>query len=129
MRKISIIDFGYKGLFILARSQVLRPFLIRGIANMNKFFPRQVVSETDTLVCFHHPRPEYPIHILLVPKEEIRDLLQFDPENQAFLRDLFTEVFRLVQELSLEQKGYRLILNGGDYQDFPQLHFHLIGGE
>jgi histidine triad (HIT) family protein len=88
-----------------------------------------VVSETDTLVCFHHPRPEYPIHILLVPKEEIRDLLQFDPENQAFLRDLFTEVFRLVQELSLEQKGYRLILNGGDYQDFPQLHFHLIGGE
>jgi hypothetical protein len=22
--------------------------------------------------------------------------------------------------------AYRLIVNGGDYQDFPQLHFHLI---
>jgi histidine triad (HIT) family protein len=129
MKKISISDFGYRGLFVLARSQVLRPFLIWGIANMNKFLPSQVVSETDTLVCFHHPRPEYPIHILLVPKEEIRDLLQLDLENQAFLQDLFAEVRRLVQELSLEQEGYRLILNGGDYQDFPQLHFHLISGE
>ena len=32
----------------------------------------------------------------------------------------------LVHELKLEQAGYRLVVNGGSYQDIPQLHFHLI---
>jgi hypothetical protein len=26
----------------------------------------------------------------------------------------------------LAEGGYRLIVNGGKYQDFPYLHFHLI---
>jgi diadenosine tetraphosphate (Ap4A) HIT family hydrolase len=30
----------------------------------------------------------------------------------------------LVDEFQLT--AYRLIVNGGEYQDFPQLHFHLI---
>jgi diadenosine tetraphosphate (Ap4A) HIT family hydrolase len=34
----------------------------------------------------------------------------------------------LAIEMRLEAKGYRLIANGGGYQDVPQLHFHLIGG-
>jgi diadenosine tetraphosphate (Ap4A) HIT family hydrolase len=30
----------------------------------------------------------------------------------------------LVTEFQLS--AYRLVVNGGEYQDFPQLHFHLI---
>ena len=26
----------------------------------------------------------------------------------------------------LAESGYRLIVNGGKYQDFPYLHFHLV---
>jgi diadenosine tetraphosphate (Ap4A) HIT family hydrolase len=33
-------------------------------------------------------------------------------------------VQNLVKDLDL--KAYRLIVNGGEYQDFPHLHFHLI---
>jgi diadenosine tetraphosphate (Ap4A) HIT family hydrolase len=42
--------------------------------------------------------------------------------------DLFATARMLVDDLNLAQpgKGYRLICNGGDYQDVPQLHFHLI---
>jgi diadenosine tetraphosphate (Ap4A) HIT family hydrolase len=29
----------------------------------------------------------------------------------------------------LEQTGYRLIANGGAFQDVPHLHFHLIAEE
>jgi len=29
----------------------------------------------------------------------------------------------------MEDQGCRLIVNGGKYQDFPVLHFHLISGE
>ncbi len=43
-----------------------------------------------------------------------------------FLLDLVQTVQSLVQELNLEPGGYRLITNGGAYQDIPHLHFHLV---
>jgi diadenosine tetraphosphate (Ap4A) HIT family hydrolase len=42
---------------------------------------------------------------------------------------LFVTVCELNEDLNLEERGYRLIVNGGEYQEFPQLHFHLISGE
>ncbi|MCJ7536860.1 MAG: HIT domain-containing protein [Anaerolineales bacterium] len=73
--------------------------------------------------------PTIPSFFLLVPKDEIRDLMHLDPEDSEFLRDLFSTVRTLVEELNLQDQGYRLVVNGGDFQDFPQLHFHLISGE
>lgn len=96
---------------------------------MHDLLPVQKISETNSLVCFYHPQPVYPVHILLVPKEDIRDLTQLDLEQSEFLQDLFATVRSLIEEFNLEQKGYRLILNGGEYQDFPQLHFHLTSGD
>ena len=88
-----------------------------------------MIRETESLTCFYHPRPDYPIHILLVPKEEVHDLLELDPEGSKFLQDVFATVRTLVVDLNLQEKGYRLVVNGGEYQEFPQLHFHLISGE
>jgi diadenosine tetraphosphate (Ap4A) HIT family hydrolase len=35
----------------------------------------------------------------------------------------------LVERFDLERRGYRLIINGGKYQEVPQLHFHLVSSE
>lgn len=113
----------------LANVRIFRPVLIWGLINMNDWLPINKISETDSLVCFYHPQPVYPVHILLVPKEELRNLSQLKPQQSDFLQDLFATVQSLIVELDLEERGYRLILNGGKYQDFPQLHFHLTSGE
>lgn len=113
----------------LANVRIFRPVLIWGLINMNDWLPINKISETDSLVCFYHPQPVFPVHILLVPKEELRDLSQLKPQQSDFLQDLITTVQSLIVELDLEERGYRLILNGGKYQDFPQLHFHLTSGE
>lgn len=42
------------------------------------------------------------------------------------MQDLISVVHSLVEEFNLEQSGYRLIANGGKYQEFPILHFHLL---
>jgi len=47
-----------------------------------------------------------------------------DAKDVPFLTDLYSTVQSLVEEYQLS--AYRLIVNGGEYQDFPQLHFHLI---
>ena len=45
-----------------------------------------------------------------------------------FYFDLFSTVQELVNEMQLAETGYRLVVNGGAYQDVPQLHFHLTCG-
>ena len=91
--------------------------------------PVKRLRETDTLLAFHHPKPSYPLHILLVPKRAIENFMQLSEADADFYADLVQTVQSLVSEFGLEQGGYRLVVNGGDYQEIPQLHFHLISDE
>lgn len=102
----------------------LAPFIGWIFAHMSFAIPVKRLRETNTLMAFYHPKPAYPFHVLLVPKKAVQSLTDFDPMDTAFLSDLFSTVQSLVQEFQLP--AWRLIVNGGEFQDFPQLHFHLI---
>ena len=91
---------------------------------MSFVIPVKRLRETDTLMAFHHPKPSYTFHVLLVPKKSVKSLQELDPKDSIFLTELYSAVQSLVQEFHLP--AWRLIVNGGEYQDFPQLHFHLI---
>lgn len=95
-------------------------------AHMSFVIPVKRLRETETLMAFHHPKPAYPFHVLLVPKRAVASLKEFDSTDTTFLTDLYSTVQNIVNEFQLAKGGYRLIVNGGDYQDFPQLHFHLV---
>ena len=118
-----------KWLLRRARMRPARWFIGWIFAHMSFIIPTKRLRETDTLVAFPHPSPAYPVHILLVPKKAIKSLTDLDNTDKAFLADLFQTVQSLVEEMELENAGYRLIANGGKYQDVPQLHFHLVSGE
>ena len=96
---------------------------------MSFAIPVERLRETETLMAFHHPRPAYPVHILLVPKRPLASLTSISKSDTDFLQDLFTTTQSLIAEMNLEADGYRLITNGGPYQDIPHLHFHLVSGE
>ena len=91
---------------------------------MSFVLPVKRVRETKTLLAFHHPQPSYAFHVLLVPKKSVSSLKDLDPGDTTFLSDLYSTVQGIIDEFHLA--AYRLIVNGGEYQDFPQLHFHLI---
>ena len=91
---------------------------------MSFLIPVHRLRETETLMAFHHPKPSYSFHVLLVPKKSVASLKDFDSKDTTFLSDLYSTVQSLVDEFHLAT--YRLIVNGGEYQDFPQLHFHLV---
>jgi histidine triad (HIT) family protein len=98
--------------FVLARAAFLLPL--------------QRLYETETLLAFYHPQPTYPLHILLVPRRRLPGFTALGSADAIFLQDLIAAVRYLVQTLDLEPHGYRLIANGGAYQDVAQLHFHLV---
>ena len=112
----------------LARTHLAGKLIPWILAHMSFLIPAQRLRESATLVAFYHPQPSYPVHILIVPKKAIASLLEVTPADQPFLIDLFSCVRELVKELDLDKQGYRLIANGGEFQDIPQLHFHLISG-
>ena len=90
---------------------------------MSFAIPARRLREKETLLAFYHPKPSYPFHVLLVPKQAVSSLMQLNPSS-AFLADLVVTVQSLVAEFQLS--AYHLIVNGGEYQAFPQLHFHLV---
>ena len=95
--------------------------------HMSFAIPIERLRETKTLMAFYHPKPAYTFHVLLVPKKSIASLKEMDARDardSVFLADLYSTVQSIVDEFQLS--AYRLIVNGGEYQDFPQLHFHLI---
>jgi histidine triad (HIT) family protein len=97
-------------------------------ARMSFAIPVRRLRETETLIAFRHPKPVYAVHILLVPKKALASVTDLTPADAGFLTELFGTVRSLVVEFGLEQTGYRLVVNGGEYQDVAQLHFHLISG-
>ena len=91
---------------------------------MSFAIPVKRLRETETLMAFHHPKPSYDFHVLIVPKKAVTSLQKLDANDSAFLTELYSTAQSLIDEFQLP--AYRLIVNGGEYQDFPQLHFHLI---
>jgi len=113
-------------MFALAKTTFGGWIIGRMVAYMNFLIPVERLLETPTLLAFYHPKPAYPVHILIVPKKGIRSMIHLTSEDSMLLVEVFQAVRRLVEELKLEKQGYRLIANGGSYQEVPQLHFHLI---
>ena len=128
MLRSKISQYALKFLPAVIHLRMMRIIFFWCLENMSEWLPVNKISETRSLICFYHPQPAYPVHILLVPKKDIRDLSQLAPMEDEFLPDMFNTVRTLIEELDLEKKGYRLIVNGGEYQEFPQLHFHLVSG-
>ncbi|MCP4425376.1 MAG: HIT domain-containing protein [Chloroflexi bacterium] len=115
-----------RALFALARSRFAGWIVSWIFTHMSFVIPVERLRETDKLIAFHHPKPSHPLHILLVPKRKLPNIMAIKPADADFFAGLYRTVQELVLEFDLEKPGYSLIVNGGAYQDVPHLHFHLI---
>jgi histidine triad (HIT) family protein len=128
-RKESVGERKWIGwLLRLARTRRMGRCIRWVFEHMSFAIPVKRLRETDTLLAFHHPNPAYSVHILIVPKRAWGSLLELESNDSAFLRDLIETVQILVRDLGLDAGSYRLIANGGGFQDVAQLHFHLVSG-
>jgi histidine triad (HIT) family protein len=107
----------------LANTPPGRSLIAWTFSHMSFAVPVKRLRETDTLLAFYHPKPAHPFHVILVPKKDVRSFADLEPAD-PFLADLVAAAQSIVAEYHLP--AYRLIVNGGEYQEFPHLHFHLI---
>jgi histidine triad (HIT) family protein len=91
--------------------------------------PAKIVYESDNVIAIEDKYPQAPVHILIMPKKEYKNL-QSLPESEM---GILTEIVKCAQELAVKYKcadEYRLLTNNGSLagQTINHLHFHLIGG-
>ncbi|MCI0709977.1 MAG: HIT domain-containing protein [Chloroflexi bacterium] len=118
------MSFQFDAARLIARSAVGRAFIHLLFRRLHWLLPVDYLHQTATILAFYHPKPSYKVHILIVPRDPIDNLTSLPLDDTALLHDIFETVQILVDKLKLER--YRLICNGGAYQDIPHLHFHLV---
>jgi histidine triad (HIT) family protein len=112
--------------FALARLRFLRPLLTFFYPHMHRFLPLERLAENDHWMAVRHPQPEYPLHILILPKAGIPSLSTAPSDDPQLYADLIQLVQALISDFSLADQGYRLITNGGENQTIPIWHWHLV---
>ena len=89
--------------------------------------PVDKVFESDTVLAYHHTRPFWPVHIVVIPKVHVGSLLTID--DNKLLIELLDAVKSVAAKVVDEHGAARVLTNLGRYQDSKHLHFHVLSGE
>lgn len=92
--------------------------------------PTGVVYEDDQMVAFKDLNPHAPVHVLLIPKKHIANLLDLSEEDAPLVGHILAAAKKIAQEQGVAESGFRVVANtnADAGQSVPHLHFHLLGG-
>lgn len=99
---------------------------------IDKQIPADIVYEDKLCLAFKDINPQAPVHILLIPKKEIRSLNDIDKSSdKELLGHLMITAHQIAKDQGIGEQGYRTIINtnkeGG--QTVFHLHLHILGGQ
>ncbi|MDR2100473.1 MAG: histidine triad nucleotide-binding protein [Campylobacteraceae bacterium] len=94
---------------------------------INGELPSNKVLENDDFLAFHDINPKAPVHILIIPKKEVKD---FQSADAKLISEMTLFIHEVAKLMGLDKSGYRLITNNGrdSGQEVAHLHFHMLGG-
>ena len=97
---------------------------------INGEIPSEKVYEDEEVLAFKDINPAAPIHVLVIPKQHIENVLEIKPENKEIIANIFLAINKIANQLGIEKDGFRLINNCGKDagQEVMHLHFHLLAG-
>lgn len=89
--------------------------------------PSTKVYEDDAVYAFRDINPQAPVHVLVLPKKHMANILEADGETMARLTEAIQTIAR--QE-GIDKDGFRIVSNCGKNgaQSVNHLHIHLLGG-
>ena len=89
--------------------------------------PSSKVYEDEKVFAFRDINPQAPVHVLVVPKKHMKNVLECDGETAEALVNGVREIVKLE---GLEKDGFRIISNCGKHgcQSVDHLHVHVLGG-
>jgi histidine triad (HIT) family protein len=98
---------------------------------IRKEIPADIVFENDKVLAFKDINPQAPVHVLIIPKEEIPSARELDGKKHAeLLGELVDAANIIAKQMDISESGFRLVLNNGADagQEVYHIHMHLLGG-
>lgn len=92
--------------------------------------PSEKVYEDEDILAFKDIQPAAPIHILIIPKKHITNLMEVSNEDNELMGKIVIAIQKIAKQLGVDEKGFRIISNSGpdSGQEVMHLHFHLLAG-
>ena len=93
--------------------------------------PSEKVYEDEDVLCFKDINPAAPIHILVIPKKHIANLLEVNKEDGKVIAKIYETINKIANDLEFAKDGFRVITNCGKDagQEVMHLHFHILAGK
>ena len=97
---------------------------------INRDIPADIIYEDSDVIAFNDINPQAPIHILIVPKKEIKTLNDIKEEDKDIVGKIFIAAKKIAKNLKIDKSGYRTIFNCNEHggQTVYHIHLHLLGG-
>ena len=89
----------------------------------------KIVRETGNVLAYHHTRPFWPAHIVVIPRRHISSLLTLEDNDAPLLLELLDVVREVAKDILAEHGACRVLTNLGKYQDSKHLHWHVCAGD
>lgn len=86
----------------------------------------EVVEETDSVLAFHHTKPMYPVHIVVVPKLHTPSLVDLGEGGPALLAEVMEVVRQVAADVTARHGACSVTTNLGAYQESKHLHVHVL---
>ena len=97
---------------------------------INREIPADIIYETDDILAFRDINPQAPVHVLIIPKQQIRTINDLKSKHGEIMGKLFLVAAELAEREGIADEGYRVVMNcneaGG--QAVYHIHLHLLGG-
>jgi histidine triad (HIT) family protein len=88
----------------------------------------QIAYEDDVVLAYHHTKPYWPLHIVVVPKKHIPSFTDRTDGDDEIVLAVLDVVRQLAKKVEAEKGECRILTNLGRYQDSKHLHFHVSSG-
>ncbi|WP_420112188.1 HIT domain-containing protein [Pseudactinotalea sp.] len=89
--------------------------------------PIEVAFEDGDVLAFHHTRPFWPVHVVVVPKVHVDSLLTLADTGLA--SRLLAVVQSVAADVVARHGKASVMTNLGAYQDSKHLHVHVHAGQ
>lgn len=91
--------------------------------------PADIVFQDEQVIVFKDIHPKAAVHLLIVSREHIVNLMEAEDKHHALLAHMLTLQSKLATEQGLKN-GFRTVINtgSGGGQEVDHIHFHMLGG-
>ncbi len=97
---------------------------------INKEIKADIVFENEKVITFKDINPVAPIHLLIIPKKNIKTINDIHSNDKELIGELFLVAKKIAKDYNIDKNGYRLIFNCNDDagQTVFHIHMHLLAG-